>query len=143
MPQVAAEALARHIELFPPREVEIWDRTDPRKPVRRAARLLFTTRPGGPLHRATWAGIWVPPAREAGIPPGTGLRCMRHYFPTLLIHNGASVKRVQLALGHSAPMITLNTYAGEWPDTDESVRSIVDSALGDVHDLCTGRSADR
>jgi len=39
---------------------------------------------------------------------------------------------VQLAPGHSTPMITLNTYAGEWPDTDYHARMIVDSALGDV-----------
>jgi hypothetical protein len=29
-------------------------------------------------------------------------------------------------------MITLNTYVGEWPDTDEQTRLIMDSALGDV-----------
>lgn len=51
-------------------------------------------------------------------------------------HRGASVKRVQLALGHSTPMITLNTYLGEWPEADERTRSIVDAALGDVPRLC-------
>jgi hypothetical protein len=29
-------------------------------------------------------------------------------------------------------MITLNTYAGEWPDTDDHPRTIVDTVLGDV-----------
>ncbi|WP_425567776.1 tyrosine-type recombinase/integrase [Nonomuraea dietziae] len=52
-------------------------------------------------------------ARTAGIPPRIGLHCLRHYFATLLIHKGASVKTVQLALGHSTPMVTLNTYIGE------------------------------
>jgi len=51
---------------------------------------------------------------------------------TLLIHHGAGDKRVQLALGHSTPLITLNTFAGEWPDTDDHARAIVDSALGSV-----------
>ena len=45
---------------------------------------------------------------------------------------GASVKRVQPALGHSTPMITLNAYAGEWPDTDDHARAITDSAIGHV-----------
>lgn len=138
LPAVAAAALARHLELYPPVEVEIWDRTDPdqRKHHRRTARLLFTTMKGRPIHRATWAYLWSPAARGAGIPAGTGLHCLRHYFATLLIHNGAGVKRVQLALGHSTPMITLNTYVGEWPDTDERTRSIVDDALGDVPCVC-------
>jgi hypothetical protein len=48
---------------------------------------------------------------------------------------------VQLALGHSTPMITLNTYVGEWPDTDEQTRSIVDSALGDVPRACPAGAA--
>ena len=74
----------------------------------------------------------APSARKAGIPKRTGLHSLRHYFATLPIHSGASVKRVQLALGHSTPTITLNTYVGEWPDTDRQTRSIVDAALGSV-----------
>jgi integrase len=145
LPAVAAAALARHIELFPPPEVQIWDRTDTdqRKHHQRTARLLFVTIAGRPIHRATWAQIWGPAARQAGIPQGTGLHCLRHYFATLLIHHGAGVKRVQLALGHSTPMITLNTYAGEWPDTDDRARTIVDSALGSVPWPCPGSRTTR
>jgi integrase len=116
----------------------MWDRTDPdrRKHRRRIARLIFTTIDSRPIHRATWAHIWAPAARMAGIPKGTGLHSLRHYFATLLIHNGASVKRVQLALGHSTPIITLNTYVGEWPDTDRQTCAIVDAALGHVPRMC-------
>ena len=126
-------------------ELEIWDRTNPdqRKHHQRKARLLFVTRAGRPIHRATWAQLWAPAARQAEIPRGTGLHCLRHYFATLLIHHGASVKRVQLALGHSTPMITLNNYAGEWPDTDDRTQSIVDSALGNVPCACPPRRAAR
>lgn len=143
VPAIALASLARHIELFPPVEVEIWDRTDPdrRKHHQRKAGLIFTTIMGRPIHRATWNEIWAPSARGVGIPKGTGLHCLRHYFATLLIHNGASVKRVQLALGHSTPMVTLNTYVGEWPDTDEQTRSIVDAALGDVPCVCPDKAA--
>src|SRR6266516_7594790 len=46
MPAVTTASLARHIELSPPPEVEIWDRADAdqRKHHRRKARLLFVTR---------------------------------------------------------------------------------------------------
>lgn len=40
------EALARHLELLPPVEVEIGDRTNPRNPVRRTAKMVFTTGQG-------------------------------------------------------------------------------------------------
>jgi len=40
-------------------------------------------------------------------------------------------------------MITLNTYVGEWPDTDEQTRSIVDSVLGDVPPMCPAEAFTR
>ncbi|WP_433871787.1 hypothetical protein [Saccharopolyspora sp. CA-218241] len=39
------------------------------------------------------------------------------------------MKTVQLALGHSTPTITLNTYAHEWPEAVDRTRTLVDSAL--------------
>lgn len=146
MPKITAAALAEHIKHFPPVEVEIWDRTDPdkRKHHRRKARLIFTTIAGHPIRYIARCGRkygYLPRGRQASR-KGTGLHCLRHYFATLLIHRGASVKRVQLALGHSTPMITLNTYLGEWPEADERTRSIVDAALGDVPRMCPpGRAA--
>jgi integrase len=132
LPDVAATALARHLEMYPPVDVEIYDETAPRHPTRRTAKLLFTTPSLAPIHRATWAHIWKPARQAAGLEKGTGLHCLRHYFATLLIHNGASVKTVQLALGHSTPTVTLNTYVGEWPEAHERTRSLVDGALGRV-----------
>ena len=61
---------------------------------------------------------------------GSGFHGLRHYYATLLIHAGASVKTVQLALGHSTPTITLNEYVHEWPDALDRTRSLVDGALG-------------
>jgi integrase len=131
-------ALKRHLELYPPVEIEIWDRADPdkRKHHVRTARLVITSGWGRPLHRSSWAYVWVPAAQAAGLPEGVALHSLRHYFATRLIHNGASVKRVRLALGHSAPTITLNTYVGEWPDTDQETSAIMDAALGQVPRMC-------
>jgi integrase len=70
-------------------------------------------------------------ARAAvGLPPRWGIHGLRHYYATVLIHAGASVKTVQLALGHSNPTITLNTYVHEWPDVLDRTRALVDAALG-------------
>jgi integrase len=130
LPEVVANALTAHLERFPVVARDVEDRTDPRDIHCRPAHLLFTTSNGLPLHRSNWSAVWRVAVRRAGLPPGFGLHGLRHYFATLLIHNGASVKTVQLALGHSTPMITLNTYAHEWPDALDRTRKLVDAALG-------------
>ena len=43
------------------------------------------------------------------------------------------MKSVQLAMGHTTPTITLNTYVGYRPDAVDRTRTLVDSVLG-----CTG-----
>jgi len=142
LPGVAGLALARHLEKFPPAPRVIWDRTNPRRPAKRPATLVFTTRTGAPVHPAWWAKIWRKAADAAGIPKGTGVHCLRHYYATLLIHEGKSVKAVQLAMGHATPMITLNTYAGYWPEEEGSTRSIIDAALGNVPGQCPDLEAE-
>lgn len=130
LPEVVQLAVARHIERFPVRETVIEDRTDVRNVHVRPARLLFLTAHHRPLHRSNWSAVWRRAVRRAGLPVAFGLHGLRHYFATLLIHNGAAVKTIQLALGHSSPIITLNTYAHEWPDALDRTRSLVDAALG-------------
>jgi integrase len=81
---VVVQAVRRHIEAFPPVHVEIDDETNPRKPVRRLARLLFLTKAGNPIHRSHWSRGWVPAVEQAGMPKGIGFHTLRHYFATLL-----------------------------------------------------------
>lgn len=130
LPEVTASALKRHLEAFPPQVTMIDDTTDPRNPVRRPARLLFATVTGLPVTRSNWSPVMRSAVKRAKLPSGLGLHGLRHYFATLLIHSGASVKTVQLALGHSSPTITLNSYTHEWPDAVDRTRALVDAALG-------------
>src|SRR6266536_2366849 len=140
--EAAALPVARHLELFPAVEVEVDDETDPRKPVRRMARLVFTNEWGQPIHRASWSHVWALAVRKVDLPAGFGLHGLRDFFATSLIHAGASVKTVQLALGHSTPMITLNTYVGEWPEAVDRTRTIIDGTLG-VPRMCPEKRAAR
>ncbi|WP_244210879.1 tyrosine-type recombinase/integrase [Amycolatopsis kentuckyensis] len=94
---------------------------------------MFTRGDGRPIHRSDWSYIWRPAVKAAGLPEGFGLRDLRHYFATVLIFGGANVKAVQLAMGHTTPTVTLNTYVGYWPDAVDQTRALVDSAL-----RCTG-----
>lgn len=74
-------------------------------------------------------------ARTAELPEAVGA--------ALRIHKGASVKTVQLALGHPKPTVTLNTCVGEWPEAPEKTRALVDAALGRVPRMCPPRSSKR
>lgn len=133
LPAIVVEALRKHLDVFRVSPEEIEDETDPRRPTSRPAELVFTRGDGRPIHRADWSYIWRPAVEAAGLPKGFGLRDLRHYFATVLIFGGANVKTVQLAMGHTTPTVTLNTYVGYWPDAVDQTRSLLDSALG-----CTG-----
>lgn len=129
LPTIVADALRWHLDEFPVRPEDIEDETDPRNRTTRLAHLLFTRGDMRPIHRADWSHIWRPAVQAAGLPDGYGLRDLRHYFATVLIFGGANVKSVQLAMGHTTPTITLNTYVGYWPDAVDQTRNLVDSAL--------------
>lgn len=131
MGQLVVEALQWHIERFPPKPVEILDETDPRKPVVRKARLLFLNSRGTPMRQWSWVDPWAAAVRAtSGLPDGFGYHGLRHYYATLLIHGGANVKTVQLALGHARPSTTLDMYVHEWPDAIDRTRNLVDAELG-------------
>ena len=66
---------------------------------------------------------------RAGLPKGTRFHD-RHYYASLLIRHGESVKTVQARLGHASATETLDTYSHLWPDSDDRTREAVDSVLG-------------
>lgn len=85
---------------------------------------------GEPVNAATFSRTWASARGAVGLPARWGIHGLRHYYATVLIHAGASVKTVQLALGLSTPTVTLNTYVHEWPDVLDRTRLLIDGALG-------------
>jgi integrase len=73
---------------------------------------------------------WRAAVEMAGLPAGTGLHALRHYYASLLIRHGESVKTVQARLGHASAVETLDTYSHLWPDSDDRTRDAIDSVLG-------------
>ncbi|WP_231929251.1 site-specific integrase [Micromonospora inositola] len=129
LPEVVAVALRQHLADGCD-AVEVDDDTDRRRPVRRAARLLFRGVGGEPVNAATFSRTWATAREAVGLPARWGIHGLRHYYATVLIHAGASVKTVQLSLGHSTPTVTLNIYVHEWPDVLDRTRLLIDGALG-------------
>jgi integrase len=69
-------------------------------------------------------------ARTAGAPEGARLHSLRHYYASLLIRHGESVKVVQERLGHASATETLDTCSHLWPDSEDLTRTAVDEVLG-------------
>lgn len=93
--------------------------------------LLFTI-DGKGITRQRLGHLWRPAAAAAGLTAatGTGMHALRHYYASLLIRYGESVKTVQDRLGHKSATETLDTYGHMWADSDDRTREAVDSVLG-------------
>ncbi|MFP5376021.1 MAG: tyrosine-type recombinase/integrase [Acidimicrobiia bacterium] len=121
LPDVVIEALAAHLTAY---RVE-------------GDGLIFTTPAGEPIRRNRFGDVWRAAVKRAGLPDGTGFHALRHYYASLLIRHGESVKVVQARLGHASASETLDTYSHLWPDSEDRTRAAVDSVLGvrapDVH----------
>ena len=119
LPQVVLEALAEHLRQFPAG----------------SEGLLFTTDSGGPLSRTRFsASVWRPAVKRAGL-DGVVFHDLRHYYASLLIRHGESVKVVQARLGHATAAETLDTYSHLWPDSEDRTREAIDAVLGASADL--------
>jgi integrase len=106
LPTVVVDVLATHLAKYPPTNG-----------------LVFASESGRPIHRTAFGRLW----RRAA--PGTHFHELRHYYASLLIRHGESVKVVQTRLGHASASETLDTYSHLWPDSDDRTRTAVDSVL--------------
>ncbi|MBR7832496.1 site-specific integrase [Actinospica durhamensis] len=135
------DELAAHLAEFPARTVLVDDRTDPRKPVERPARLVFTNSLGKPIQRGAWSKTWESAVRKADaffeksgsdtrVPDEATMHGFRHFFASVLIAARESVKIVQKRMGHAKPSITLDTYSHLWPDAEDTSREAVEAVFG-------------
>jgi integrase len=85
--------------------------------------LVFTNEHGEPIKPNWMNRVSRHSAEAAGLPAGTHLHELRHYYASLLIDQGASIKEVQSALGHASATLTLNTYSHLFPNADDTLRA--------------------
>ncbi|MFG1657913.1 tyrosine-type recombinase/integrase [Micromonospora chersina] len=130
---MVASALRRHVQEYPPTEVDVVDVTSG-NPVRRRVPLLFTTTHRNPFTDRTWSAEWVKWREKAGWPKEHGgFHALRHFFATTLITHHVDPKEVQRALRHSTLQITLETYVHFWPRRERRrgvVGDVLRAALG-------------
>lgn len=103
--------------------------------------LVFTMPDGGLMNRDHYnRQVWKPALIAAGIEPTreNGMHACRHYFASVLLDAGESVRALADYLGHSDPGFTLRTYAHMMPNSEDRTRRAVDAAFSsacapDVH----------
>jgi site-specific recombinase XerD len=97
LPEVVVNALRRHLERFSTQHPE---------------QLVFTNDEGNGISR-TWFSreLWRPAVARTGARRDTGFHDLRHYYASLLIRHGESIKTVQHRLGYATAAETLDTYA--------------------------------
>ncbi|MFF4350871.1 tyrosine-type recombinase/integrase [Streptomyces sp. NPDC001530] len=137
LPSSVAEALRAHMDACKPVEITLpWRKPDGPKV---SARLLFTNTASGVVWRSNFnIQEWKPALAAAGLISGAGedgkyesarehgMHALRHFYASMLLDAGESIKAVCQYLGHSDPGLTLRVYAHLMPSSQERTRNAVD-----------------
>jgi integrase len=113
---VVAVALAERIRAYPPDDDG----------------LIFTSREHKPLTRTYYNPyIWKPALVAADVEPtrANGMHALRHYFASVLLDAGESIRALADYLGHSDPGFTLRVYTHLMPSSEDRARGAVDAAF--------------
>jgi integrase len=131
LPATVKAELAAYLARFPARTVALpWRELDG-DPV--AVPLVVTTAHGTALNRRPFnENTWRPALAEADVPDerGNGMHALRHFYASVLLDAGESVKAVAEYLGHADAGFTLRVYTHLMPSSRERTRNAVDAALG-------------
>jgi integrase len=138
LPDPVAKALRAHMEKFPPVETTLpWLRTGGTPMTRH---LIFTGPGGGFVWRNSLnEDHWKPALARAGVIPRAksrqheaarehGMHALRHFYASMLLDAGESIKAVAEYLGHSDPGLTLRVYAHLMPSSRERARKAIGEA---------------
>jgi integrase len=101
---------------------------------------VFTSPRGGPLHHGTFRTAYFQPAvRAAGLDPFR-FHDLRHTAVSLWISAGANVKVVQRQAGHKTAAMTLDTYAGLFPEDVDALMERLEHAHAAAADAMWSQS---
>lgn len=131
LPDVVAVALSEHLRQWAPVEVTLpWKDLDGAD---HTSTLVFTSRESKPINRNHYNPyVWKPALEVAKVEPtrANGMHALRHYYASVLLSGGVSIRALADYLGHADPGFTLRVYSHLMPDDEDRARSVADSALG-------------
>lgn len=91
--------------------------------------LVFQSLHGDWIRASTFAAQWRVAAKKVGTDATP--HDLRHYFASVQLRAGQSIKALQLLLGHKTAMETLDTYSHLMGDEDDRSRAAIEVALGE------------
>jgi integrase len=128
LPDSVRDDLAAYLAKFPAVPVTLpWENLDG-KPV--TVPLVVTSRERTAPNRNYFnAKVWKPALAEAGIDDDrhNGCHALRHFYASVLLDAGESIKAVSEYLGHSDPGFTLRVYTHLMPSSEDRTRKAVDA----------------
>ncbi|MDX3803784.1 site-specific integrase [Streptomyces sp. AK04-3B] len=141
LPSSVASVLRQHMKSHPPVSFKLpWGRPDGPLTERR---LIFTNTVGGLVWRSNFNVYeWKRALAAAGLIPTPepgqrhasarhhGMHALRHFYASVLLDAGESIKAVSEYLGHSDPAMTLRVYAHLMPSSSERARRALDDVFG-------------
>ncbi|MEV6646026.1 tyrosine-type recombinase/integrase [Amycolatopsis sp. NPDC051371] len=144
LPPSIAAGLRAHIAAFPPQPLTLpWEKPNGEL---RTHNVLFRWRDGGHLKsRAYSETTWKPALVIAQVIPKPtkdnrgrrryvttgheGTHQLRHYYASVMLADGVSIKELSEYLGHKDPAFTLRIYSHLMPDSHERARQAIDRRL--------------
>jgi integrase len=126
-----ALAIAAHVDRWPPAAITLPWETPDGPPV--TARLLIHGKRLVALDRSYFnPDVWHPALLAAGVELGreNGMHALRHFYASVLLDAGESIKALSEYLGHSDPGFTLRTYTHLMPTSENRTRKAIDLVLG-------------
>ncbi|MFE1295772.1 tyrosine-type recombinase/integrase [Streptomyces sp. NPDC058731] len=139
LPESVARSITNHISQHPPASVTLPWRAVDGPPV--TSSLIFHRDQGRPLNRNDFnRGVWRPALEAAGVPLGraSGMHALRHFYASVLLDAGESIKALSEYLGHHDPGFTLRTYTHLMPSSEKRTREAVNRAFADGPDTNDG-----
>ncbi|AJE81991.1 integrase family protein [Streptomyces albus] len=137
LPTTVRDALRAHMDTWKPVAVTLpWKKPDGPLVTKR---LFFSNSANGIVWRSNFnTQEWKPALAAAGIIPAPlpgeryasarehGMHALRHFYASVLLDAGESIKAVSEYLGHADPAMTLRVYAHLMPSSQARARHAVD-----------------
>lgn len=97
--------------------------------------LVFTSRERKLVNRNYFNyHVWKPALRAAGVEPtgANGMHALRHFYASMQLEVGTSVRALAEYLGHADPGFTFRVYAHLMPTSESRACQAVDEAFADA-----------